>query len=137
MDDPFPAAVTPFPVSERATAAELVERMAGTAFQARNLAQAARIWDAMLQDEVTIFLGLAGAMVPGGMRPVLTYLIEHRLIDCLVSPGANLFHDLYECLGPRHWQGSPDSDDVQLARRRINRFYDVLAGEHDFAAAER
>src|SRR4030042_1687174 len=119
MDDPFPASVIPFPVTERASAAELVERMAGTAFQARNLAQAARIWDAMLQDEVTIFLGLAGAMVPGGMRPVLTYLIEHRLIDCLVSTGANLFHDLYECLGPLHWQGRPaGGDDVQLRRRR-------------------
>ena len=94
MDDPFPASVTPFPVSERVSAAELVERMAGTAFQARNLAQATRIWDAMLREEVTISLGLAGAMVPGGMRPLLTYLIENRLIDCLVSTGANLFHDL-------------------------------------------
>jgi deoxyhypusine synthase len=137
MDDPFPVSVTPFPVSERASAAELVERMAGTAFQARNLAQAARIWDAMLREEVTIFLGLAGAMVPGGMRPVLTYLIENRLIDCLVSTGANLFHDLYESLGHRHWQGRPGADDVQLARRRVYRFYDVLAVEHDFTIGER
>ena len=66
MDDPFPVSVTPFPVSERVSAAELVERMAGTAFQARNLAQAAHIWDAMLREEVTIFLGLAGAWCPAG-----------------------------------------------------------------------
>jgi deoxyhypusine synthase len=137
MDDPFPASVIPFPVSERASAAELVERMAGTAFQARNLGQATRIWDAMLQKEVTIFFGLAGAMVPGGMRPVVTYLIENRLIDCLVSTGANLFHDLYESLGHRHWQGRPDGDDVQLARRRVYRFYDTLAVEHDFTIGER
>src|SRR4030042_3970846 len=123
MDDPFPVSVTPFAVSERASAAELVERMAGTAFQARNLGQAAHIWDAMLRDEVTIFLGLAGAMVPGGMRPVITYLIENRLIDCLVSTGANLFHDLYESLGHRHWQGRPRGDDRPLARRRASLFY--------------
>ena len=71
------------------------------------------------------------------MRPVLTYLIENRLIDCLVSTGANLFHDLYECLGHRHWQGRPGGDDVQLARRRVYRFYDVLAVEHDFTMGER
>ena len=109
MSDLFHSRVRPFSISNQLSAAELVERMAGTAFQARNLAQAAHIWDGMLRDDVTIFLGLAGAMVPAGMRPVITYLIENRLIDCLVSTGANLFHDLYECLGKRHWQGSPEA----------------------------
>lgn len=110
--------------------------MAGTAFQARYLAQAVHIWDRMLRDDVTIFLGLAGAMVPAGMRSVIVYLIQNRLIDCLVSTGANLFHDVYETLGKPHWQGSPETDDVELGRRRINRFYDVLAPETDFTAAE-
>ena len=60
----------PFPIESGATAGEIVERMGETAFQARNLGQAARIWDAALRDEATIFLGLAGAMVPAGMRPL-------------------------------------------------------------------
>jgi deoxyhypusine synthase len=101
----FHSRVRPFSITNQLSAAEMVERMAGTAFQARNLAQAVHIWDRMLRDEVTIFFGLAGAMVPAGMRPVITYLIENRLIDCLVSTGANLFHDVYETLGKLHWQG--------------------------------
>jgi len=125
----FHTRVKPFPVSERATAAEIVERMAATSFQARNLAQAVRIWSHMLEDEVTILFGLAGAMVPAGMRSVIVYLIENRLVDCIVSTGANLFHDVYETLGKPHWQGSPELDDVELGRRGINRFYDVLAPE--------
>ncbi len=136
MDDIFHSRVTPFPISPNATAAELLQRMEGTAFQARNLAQAERIWRRMLEDEVTIFFGLAGAMVPAGMRAVIVYLIEHRLIDCLVSTGANLFHDVYETLGAPHWQGHPQMDDVELGRRRVNRFYDVLAPETDFTGAE-
>ena len=136
MSDLFHSRVRPFSITNQLSAAEMVERMAGTAFQARNVAQAVQIWDRMLRDEVTIFLGLAGAMVPAGMRPVITYLIENRLDDCLVSTGANLFHDVYETLGKPHWQGSPESDDVELGRRRINRFYDVLAPETDFSAAE-
>ena len=89
----------------------------------------------MLRDEVTIFLGLAGAMVPGGMRPVITYLIENRLIDCLVSTGANLFHDLYETLGQPPLAGQARrATTCSWRRRRVNRFYDILAPETDFTA---
>ena len=137
MSDLRHTPVVPFPITDRASAAELVERMAGTSFQARHLAQAVRIWAGMLGDpEATIFLGVAGALVPAGMRPVLTYLVEHRMVDCVVSTGANLFHDLYESLGAPHWQHPPETDDVALGRLRFNRFYDVLAPETDFSNAE-
>jgi deoxyhypusine synthase len=128
--------VAPFDVRERTTAAGLIDGMAGTSFQARNLASAVRIWRNMLADDVTIFLGLAGAMVPAGMRNVIRYIIENRMADVIVSTGANMFHDVYETLGKPHWQTRPDTDDVELGRRRINRFYDVLAPENDFADAE-
>ena len=137
MSDLRHTRVEPFPITERATAAELVERMAGASFQARQLGQAAGIWSRMIADpEATIFLGVAGALVPAGMRPVLTYLIEHRMVDCVVSTGANLFHDLYETLGRPHWQHPSQTDDVALGRLRFNRFYDVLAPETDFSAVE-
>jgi deoxyhypusine synthase len=124
-------------VTEKASAAEIVRRMGGTAFQARNLGQAARVWEAMLADGVTIFFGLAGAMVPAGMRPLLVYLIENRLVDVIVSTGANLYHDVYESLGFAHGQGDPEGDDVRLAHLRVVRFYDVLAPEHEFSVGER
>lgn len=128
--------VRPFDVTDKLSAAELMHRMSGTSFQARNLANATRIWRRMIEDEVTIFLGLAGAMVPAGMRNVVRYLVENRFVDVVVSTGANMFHDVYETLGKPHWQTSPNADDVELGRRRINRFYDVLAPETDFADAE-
>ena len=76
--------VEPFSISPGRSIAELVTRMGGTSFQARNLARGVEIWSQMLKGEVTIFLGLAGAMIPAGMRQVMVYLIENRLIDCLV-----------------------------------------------------
>lgn len=128
--------VRPFEVKPGMSAGELMQGLAGTSFQARNLATAGRIWKRMLEDEVTIFLGLAGAMVPAGMRNIICYLIENRMVDVIVSTGANMFHDVYETLGKPHWQTSAHADDVELGRRRINRFYDVLAPETDFADAE-
>jgi deoxyhypusine synthase len=136
MRDILHTHVRPFEVREKTTAAGLIQGMMGTSFQARNLASGARIWKRMLEDEVTIFLGLAGAMVPAGMRNVIRYMIENRMVDVIVSTGANMFHDVYETLGKPHWQTSPDADDVELGRRRINRFYDILAPETDFADAE-
>lgn len=133
--------ITPFSVSSGLSAADLVQRMGHTAFQSRNLGQAVRIWDAMLRDNTTILLGLAGAMVPAGMRPLITYLIQNRLIDAIVSTGANLYHDLYETLGHRHWQAAAGAEqgsgDIRLAHLRLLRFYDVLAPEHEFSLGER
>ena len=83
----------------------------------------------MLQDDATIFLGLAGAMVPAGMKGIISYLIQNRFIDGLVSTGANLFHDSHEALGYHHYQGSVDVDDVLLKEHSIDRIY-IDAAEH-------
>jgi len=128
--------VTPFSISQGCTVSELAQRMGSTSFQARNLAEGVEIWTRMLQGEVTIFLGLAGAMVPAGMRRLIVYLIENRLIDCLVSTGANLFHDLHETLGRAHWQGSAQADDRELADSKTFRIYDVLASGEEFDRTE-
>lgn len=128
--------INPFPISPQCSVAELVQRMAGTSFQARNLARGVEIWSRMLEEEDTIFLGLAGAMIPAGMRRVMVYLIENRLIDCLVSTGANLVHDLHETLGRFHWQGSAHVDDRELASSRIHRIHDTFLSEDEFDKTE-
>jgi deoxyhypusine synthase len=136
MTDFLHTHVRPFEVRPGETASQLMNGLHGTSFQARNLGTATRIWKRMLQDEVTVFLGIAGAMVPAGMRNLVRFLIENRMVDVIVSTGANMFHDVYETLGNPHWQTHPGGDDVELGKRRINRFYDVLAPESDFADAE-
>jgi len=126
-------AVEPFVVTPGATAENVLERMEKISFQGRNLATARRIWEKMLGSDATIFLGTAGALSAGGMRLILAHLIEHRYIDVLVSTGANLYHDLHETRGRRHFIGSPTLDDAALATERIDRVYDTLASEDEFA----
>jgi deoxyhypusine synthase len=111
---------------------DLLRKMSNISFQGRNLAQAFEIWQNMLKDKTTIFFGLAGAMVPAGMRKLIVYLINQRLIDCIVSTGANLFHDCAETLGYYHWKGSPQVDDVSLWKEGIDRIYDTFAVESEF-----
>jgi deoxyhypusine synthase len=125
--------VEPFVPEPGLSADDLLSRMERISFQGRNLAAARRIWEKMLASEATIFLGLAGALSAGGMRLLVAHLIEHRYVDCLVSTGANLYHDLHETRGRRHFIGTPQLDDAALAAERIDRVYDTLASEDEFS----
>jgi len=124
--------VEPFSVEGGLTADAVLSRMERISFQGRNLATARRIWLKMLEDDVTIFLGMAGALSAGGLRLIVAYLIANRYVDCLVSTGANLYHDLHETRGQRHFIGSPLADDAALAEERIDRVYDTYADEEEF-----
>ena len=123
----------PFPIDEGKSASAILEKMAGTAFQGRELGRAFQVWKQMLADpECTILMGLSGAMVPAGMRRLVAYMIENRLIDVLASTGANFFHDIHETKGFCHYQGSADMDDEALGDHMVDRMYDVLADEVRF-----
>jgi len=124
--------VEPFVLADGLTAEEILKRMERISFQGRNLGAAHRIWRKMLEDDVTIFLGLAGALSAGGLRLIVAHLISNRYVDCLVSTGANLYHDLHETRGQHHYIGSPHSDDAALAKERIDRVYDTFASEEEF-----
>ena len=124
--------IEPFAVEAGLSADQILARMERISFQGRNLATAHRIWQKMLQDDVTIFMGMAGALSAGGLRMIVAHLILHRYVDCLVSTGANLYHDLHETRGQHHYVGSPHADDAALAEERIDRVYDTYASEEEF-----
>jgi deoxyhypusine synthase len=111
---------------------DLVQAFQHTSFQSRNVFKCFEVFRKMLVDpECIIFLGLSGAMIPGGMRKVICDMIKMRLIDVLVSTGANVFHDLFESFGYRHYVGSEEGDDDALRRHRIVRVYDALMDDHE------
>ncbi len=124
--------VNPLKIKPKSTVSDLARLMGDTAFQGKNLSEAIDVWEEMLKGETTVFFGLAGAMVPAGMRELVVHLIKERRIDCLVSTGANLFHDIHETLGWSHWQGSEHADDSELRDAGIDRMYDVFALEEEF-----
>lgn len=124
--------VRPFEVKNPINIIDAVRRMKHTSFQGRSLGTALEIWEEMLRARATIFMGLAGAMVPAGMKKVVSFLIKNRFIDCLVSTGANLFHDVVESLGIRHYRGTHNVDDTELLRNGIDRIYDTFASEGEF-----
>jgi len=115
------------------TVGDLVEGMNYTSYQSRNLARAFEVYKAILEDpdRPTVFLALAGAMTPGGQRKIIADLIREKLVDVVVSTGANLYHDFCEALGVPPFIGSAHLDDVKLRELRIDRIYDTLVDEEE------
>ena len=129
--------IKPAAISGGMSVNELIDQMSGCAFGAGRLAEAVDIYTAMLQDEdCTNFFGLAGAMVPAGMRNIVSDLIRDGHIDVLVTTGANLVHDIIEGLGLHHYKGSDLVDDIQLKHDQVNRIYDVFLPEEHFTDLE-
>jgi len=107
-------------------------------FGAGRLATACNIFENMVRDEkCTVFLALAGAVVPAGLRSIIADLIRKRLIDALVSTGANMIHDLIEAQGGHHYKGHWFVDDFFLYKYHINRIYDIFVPEEDFVKADK
>jgi deoxyhypusine synthase len=104
---------------------ELVDAMGEIGFGARKINEASEIMKKMILDkDCKIFLGIAGAMVPGGMKEIILDLLDFT--DVFVTTGANLTHDLIEDLGNVHYKGSEKVDDVELNKKGIDRIYNVF-----------
>lgn len=105
---------------------DLVNRMAKSGVMgAGRIGKAADVLADMINDkDCKVFLGLAGAMVPGGMKKITADMLKNGYVDVFVTTGANLTHDLIEALGNNHFQGSSDADDAELNKKKIDRIYD-------------
>lgn len=128
----------PIPVGQGKSIDDILSEMKLTAFQGRKLAETVDVWSRMLRKRRTvIWFGFAGAMIPAGMRRLLAYLIKKRMVDVIVSTGANFYHDAFEVAGGKHYLGNEACDDRKLRRQRIDRIYDVYADEDRFYQFDR
>jgi deoxyhypusine synthase len=120
------------------TVRQYIETVAGSSYQSRELGRALQVYDRMLDEQkCVIFLALAGAMVPAGLRSLLVDMIDNRLIDGIVSTGANIIHDIVETIGQPHYRIDPTRvSDAKLGELKLNRVYDTVMPEDGFIRAE-
>lgn len=121
------ARIAPPPVRAGLTARDLVDS-AFLAYNGARLREACRLFsERMLAPDVTVGLSISGALTPAGLGcSCLVPLVEHGMVDWIVSTGANLYHDTHFALDMKLHQGSPFADDVRLRQDEVIRIYDVL-----------
>jgi deoxyhypusine synthase len=121
-------------IKGKLTVDQLVQQFQNSgSFGAGRVAAACDIYERMVrEDDCTVFLALAGAMVPAGLRQLVADLLRENLIDVLVTTGANMVHDAIEALGGHHYKGHWAVDDYMLYKNHTYRIYDVFVPEEDF-----
>jgi deoxyhypusine synthase len=118
---------------------EMIEAMKKMSFSARDLANAAEIYDRMLKDrKCAIILTLAGSTSAAGCMQAYVDLVKNNMVDAVVATGASIVDmDFFEALGFKHYQGTPFVDDRLLRSLYIDRIYDTFISEDDLQHCDR
>jgi len=120
-------------------AADIINSMKKMSFSARDLANAADIYDRMLREKnCAVILTLAGSTSAAGCMQVYVDLVKNNMIDAIVATGASIVDmDFFEALGFSHYQGTPFVDDKLLRKLYIDRIYDTYIDEEQLQACDK
>lgn len=121
--------------------AALLEHCGSTGIQSSNLHRAVEIVNEMLRwrgaagERCKVFLGFTSNMVSSGLREVLRYLCEHRLVDVVVTSAGGVEEDLMKCLAD-HLLADAAAPDAELRRRGLNRIGNMFVPNDNYCKFE-
>jgi deoxyhypusine synthase len=117
--------IIPIKIKKDMKVSELVDEMGGAGFGAETISKASQVMkDMFLDKDCKVFIGMAGAMVPAGMKQIIIDMLDRA--DIFVTTGANLTHDLIEAIGEKHYHGDSSVNDEELHKQGIDRIYNVF-----------
>lgn len=117
----------PLDLSRARSFSDLLTGMRDTAFGGRQLGEAADVLEEMVRDDRCFVVGtFSGAMTVAKQGLVLCDMIDHGMIDAVVSTGALMAHGLVEATGMRHFKVPRELNDRQLFYAGFDRVYDTL-----------
>lgn len=129
--------ISPINLDEDATINDIANEFKNSGvFGAGRIAKAIDIYSEMLEKKATVFLGIAGALVPGGMKKIITDMIRNDMVHVIVTTGANVTHDIIEAFGGEHIRQVPYSSDSELREKSIDRIYDAFVADESFMKLE-
>ncbi len=116
----------------------LVDAYSSMAFQSRNLSNAAKIFNRMLEDkDCAVILCTAGSIYSAGLKKIVHQMVQNNMVDAIVSTGALVVdQDFFEGLGFKHYSGSPTEDDGELRKTHIDRIYDTYIDEDELRVCD-
>ncbi|CAD6196967.1 unnamed protein product [Caenorhabditis auriculariae] len=139
------------------TLSSLLASYKSTGFQASNLSLAIEQVNKMLEERekqledsedaffpypegrrkraCTIFLGYTSNLVTSGLREVLRFIVQHDLVDCVVTSAGGVEEDLIKCL-KESYLGAFNMDGKTLRSNGMNRAGNVLIPNDNYCAFE-
>ena len=111
----------------------LVESMGhGGGFTAKKIADGVEILRTMFRrPRCTTFLSFPASLMATGVRGVLRFLVERKLVDAVITTCGTADHDLARVWQP-YYHGDFEMDDVALHRLGVNRLGNVLVPNESY-----
>ncbi len=114
----------------------LIESFATSGFQASHLSQAVDITNRMITDNTFIFLGYTSNMVSSGLRDIISYLVQNKKVNVLVTTCGGIEEDLIKCLGSFKL-GEFNADGATLREKGVNRIGNIFVPNSRYVAFEK
>jgi len=83
----------------------------------------------------TIFLGYTSNMISSGMREIIRYLVEHKMVDCIVTSAGGIEEDIMKCFDS-FYLGSFEADDKELRKKALNRIGNIYVESKTYGLLE-
>jgi deoxyhypusine synthase len=82
-----------------------------------------------------IFLGYTSNQISSGQREVLRFLVQHKMIDCIVTTAGGIEEDLIKCFQPT-FMGDFKLNGRELRKKGINRIGNLLVPNMNYCHFE-
>ncbi|XP_062891918.1 deoxyhypusine synthase [Mobula hypostoma] len=136
----------------------LLQSYLTTGYQASNFGQAVHQINAMIEKKLepldeseknamnlnpcqreitgcTIFLGYTSNLISSGIRETIRYLVQHNMVDCVVTTAGGVEEDLIKCLAPTYL-GDFSLKGKELRVSGINRIGNLLVPNDNYCKFE-
>ena len=82
-----------------------------------------------------VFLGFTSNLVSSGIRDTIRYLVEHHMVDVVVSTAGGIEEDLVKCLAPTY-RGDFSLPGALLRSKGLNRIGNLLVPNDNYCKFE-
>ncbi|MCX6770229.1 MAG: deoxyhypusine synthase family protein [Candidatus Micrarchaeota archaeon] len=103
---------------------------------AGHLGRAVEVVKRMQKDRATVFLSFTSNMISSGMREIIAYLCEKKLVDCIVTSTGSAEEDIMKATAP-FLLGSFNADDEEVKKNGMNRIGNILVKDEQYADLEK
>ncbi|KAM9779627.1 deoxyhypusine synthase-like [Neosynchiropus ocellatus] len=83
----------------------------------------------------TIFLGFTSNLISSGVRETIRYLVEHKMVDVIVTTAGGIEEDFIKCLAPT-FLGDFNISGKDLRQKGINRIGNLLVPNDNYCKFE-
>lgn len=88
-------------------------------------------WRGKDNEKCTIFLGFTSAAASSGVRELIKFLVQHKLVDVLVSTAGAVEEDIMKCSGSHYLSNFRENDDL-LRKKEVVRMGNIITTEGQY-----